>query len=54
VRDEGIPGFSDSMTKHRTESPIALLIIDVINDMEFVEGEQLFKQALPMAKRLPL
>jgi nicotinamidase-related amidase len=50
--DEEIPGFSDSMKKHRTESPIALLIIDVINHMEFVEGEQLFKQALPMAKKI--
>ena len=31
---------------------IALLIIDVINDMEFEEGKQLFKQALPMAKKI--
>jgi nicotinamidase-related amidase len=32
--------------------PIALLIIDVINDMEFEGGEDLFEHALPMAKRL--
>jgi nicotinamidase-related amidase len=44
--------------QRRTEStrqqsgPIALLIIDVINDMEFPEGEKLFKQAFPMAKKL--
>jgi nicotinamidase-related amidase len=50
--DEEIPDFSDSMKKHQTKSPIALLIIDVINDMEFVEGEKLFKQALPMAKKI--
>jgi nicotinamidase-related amidase len=31
---------------------IALLIIDVINDMEFEEGKQLLKQAFPMAKRI--
>ena len=31
---------------------IALLIIDVINDMEFVEGQQLLRQALPMAKNI--
>jgi nicotinamidase-related amidase len=32
--------------------PIALLIVDVINDMEFDGGEDLFEHALPMAKRL--
>ena len=31
---------------------IALLIIDVINDMEFEEGKQLFTQALPMARKI--
>jgi len=31
---------------------IALLIIDVLNDMEFEEGKQLFKQALPMARKI--
>jgi nicotinamidase-related amidase len=31
---------------------IALLLIDVINDMEFEEGKQLLRQALPMAKKL--
>jgi hypothetical protein len=32
--------------------PIALLIIDVINDMEFEEGKLLLKQALPMARMI--
>jgi nicotinamidase-related amidase len=31
---------------------IALLIVDVINDMEFEGGEKLLEQALPMARRL--
>lgn len=34
------------------KSPIALLLIDVINDMEWADGELLFKHAMPMAKRL--
>lgn len=31
---------------------VALLLIDMINDFEFPEGELLFAQALPMARRL--
>ncbi len=34
------------------KSTVALLLIDVINDMEFDTGGELLKQALPMAKRL--
>jgi nicotinamidase-related amidase len=34
------------------KSSVALLLIDVINDFEFTDGEQLFKHALPMARRL--
>ena len=30
----------------------ALLLVDVINDMEFDEGEKLIRHALPMARRL--
>jgi nicotinamidase-related amidase len=30
----------------------ALLLIDVINDLEFPEGDQLLRHALPMARRL--
>jgi nicotinamidase-related amidase len=33
-------------------SPVALLLIDVINDMEFDTGRDLLKHALPMARRL--
>ncbi len=33
---------------HRT----ALLLIDVINDFEFPRGEELFAQALPLARRI--
>lgn len=34
------------------EAPAALLLIDVINDLEFPGGEQVLRHALPMAKRL--
>ena len=34
------------------ESPVALLLIDVINDLEFEEGERLLAHALPMAERI--
>ena len=33
-------------------SPVALLLIDVINDLEFDEGDALLAQALPMARRI--
>jgi nicotinamidase-related amidase len=34
------------------KADVALLLIDVINDLDFPEGEQLLQHALPMAKRL--
>lgn len=34
------------------KADVALLLIDVINDLEFEEGEQLLEHALPMAKRI--
>jgi nicotinamidase-related amidase len=34
------------------KADIALLLIDVINDLEFESGEELLKHALPMAERL--
>jgi nicotinamidase-related amidase len=34
------------------QSPVALLLIDVINDLDFPEAESLLRHALPMAKRL--
>jgi nicotinamidase-related amidase len=33
------------------KSEVALLLIDVINDLEFPEGDQLLRHALPMARR---
>src|ERR1041385_5941503 len=38
--------------RRNTKPSVALLIIDVINDMEFEEGKLLFKQALPMARKI--
>ena len=34
------------------KSDVALILIDVISDFEFEDGEKLFKNALPMAKKL--
>lgn len=34
------------------KSPVALLLIDVINDMQFEGSESLVKQAVPMAQRI--
>ncbi len=34
------------------KSPVALILIDVINDLDFPEGDQLLRFALPMAERL--
>ncbi len=34
------------------KSSVALLLIDLINDLEFPEGEQLLEHALPMADRV--
>jgi nicotinamidase-related amidase len=34
------------------KAEVALLLIDVINDLEFEEGEQLLKHALPMAENI--
>ena len=34
------------------KSPLALLLIDVINDFEFEGAEVLFKQALPAARTI--
>ena len=33
-------------------SPVALLLIDVINDLEFEGGEKLLRQAQPVARRI--
>ncbi len=34
------------------KSPVALVLIDVINDMDFEEGERLLEHALPAARRI--
>jgi len=34
------------------KSDVALVLIDVINDMEWEDGEHLYRHALPMARRL--
>ena len=34
------------------KAPVALILIDVINDLAFAEGKVLLKHALPMAKRI--
>jgi len=34
------------------EAPVALVIVDVINDLQFPGGERLLRHALPMADRL--
>lgn len=34
------------------KSPVVLLLIDVINDLDFADSEKLMRFALPMAKRL--
>ena len=34
------------------KADVALLLIDVINDLEFPEGDQLLRHALPMARRI--
>jgi nicotinamidase-related amidase len=33
-------------------APVALLLIDVVNDLEFPDGETVLRQALPMARRV--
>ena len=38
--------------RHREECPSALLLIDVINDMEFPEGDKLLRQTLPAARKI--
>lgn len=43
------PDLHGSVPEH---SPVALLLIDVINDMTFEGSEALVRQALPMAHRL--
>ncbi len=34
------------------KAAVALLLIDVINDLEFPDGNKLLRQALPMARNI--
>jgi nicotinamidase-related amidase len=43
---------TDLHGKAPDKSPIALLLIDVINDLDFPEGRDLLEHAFPMAKRI--
>ena len=48
-----MPAKNDDLHGNVPEnSPVALLMVDVINDLEFEGGEDLLEHALPMAKRL--
>jgi len=42
--------MNDNCVLH--ECPVALLLIDVINDLEFHEGEKLVEHAMPMARHI--
>jgi nicotinamidase-related amidase len=48
-----MPARNDDLHGNVPEnSPVALVMVDVINDLDFDGGEALLKNALPMAKRL--
>jgi nicotinamidase-related amidase len=48
-----VPAKNDDLHGSVPEnSPVALILVDVINDLEFEGGEALKKHALPMARRL--
>src|SRR4029434_7963584 len=44
--------YNHSLNRAYDKAETALLLIDVINDLEFEGGEKLFTQALPMAVSL--
>ncbi len=46
VRNEDLHGNAPD------RADVALLLIDLINDLEFPEGDQLLRHALPMARRI--
>lgn len=48
-----MPGKNEDLHGNAPDkSPVALLLIDVINDLEFPEGDQLLRFALPMARQI--
>src|ERR1700676_4019967 len=42
--------MTSNNTRHK--SPVALILIDVINDFDFPDGDRLLRNALPIAPRL--
>jgi len=46
TKNEDLHGFAPD------KCPVALVLIDVINDLEFPEGEKMLEDALEMAKRI--
>ena len=55
MRESDVPEPAKNPDLHGNvpeSSPVALLLIDVINDLTFEGSEPLARQALPMAKRL--
>ncbi|MDB6153365.1 MAG: isochorismatase hydrolase, partial [Chthoniobacteraceae bacterium] len=44
------PRHSDEITPERSE--LVLLLVDVINDLDFPEGQKLLRFALPAARRI--
>lgn len=48
-----MPAKNDDLHGNVPEkSPVALIVVDVINDLEFDGGDALLRNALPMARRL--
>jgi hypothetical protein len=48
-----MPAKNDSLHGNAPDSsPVVLLLVDVINDMEFEGGAALLEQALPVAARI--
>jgi len=47
-----MPGIEDLHGNAPDKLKVVLLLIDVINDFEFEDGAKLFKNALPMARKL--
>ena len=53
LRNAEVPANNEDLHGSVPEnSPVALLLIDVINDMEFEGAEALVEQAVPMARRI--
>ena len=46
VKNDDLHGFAPD------RSPVVLILIDIINDLEFPEGQQMFDAALQMAQRI--